>query len=210
MRGSADRPIGGRAGRAGRRSQEEIVSHDLGPDRPARWLRVDHSGNVAGVSPLWNELVSTSFVGCLAPATLGERFSTVGGAAASIYAHLFAEARRLRPVSLDIWAAGPETSTKLELTIRRAERDVELGLEPLFERSRPLRQPFYDPAAARGDDAIRACGFCQRLDSFRWTDPELALVQLRVDPHAFLQPRLKPDVCLDCDLQLRRGLRAAS
>jgi hypothetical protein len=182
------------------------VHDDLTPERPARWLRVDGAGIVTGVSPAWAELVRTSFVACLAPSSLGERFSTQGGAAASLYAQLFQRARRLDPVSVDVWAAGPETSGKYELTVRRRDQDVELALDLLFERSRPERHPFYDPDAARGDDAIRACGFCQRLDGFRWTDPELALVQLRVDRHDLVQPQLKPDVCLECEIRLRGSL----
>jgi hypothetical protein len=188
------------------------VHDDLTSERPARWLRVDGAGIVTGVSPAWAELVRASFVGCLAPSTLGERFSTHGGAAAALYAQLFQQARRLQPVEIEVWAAGPDTSGKYELTVSRRDHDVELALELLFERSRPERHPFYDPDAPRGDDAIRACGFCQRLDGFRWTDPELALVQLRVDRHDLVQPQLKPDVCLECDLRLRGalGLRAAS
>jgi hypothetical protein len=182
------------------------VSDDLTPDRPARWLRVDGAGIVTGVSPAWAELVRSSFVGCLAPSTLGERFSTQGGAAASLYAQLFQRARRLEPVTVDVWAAGPETMGKYELLVQRRSQEVELSLELLFERARPDRHPFYDPDAARGDDAIRACGFCQRLDGFRWTDPELALVQLRVDRHDLVQPQLKPDVCLECELRMRGSL----
>jgi hypothetical protein len=188
------------------------VSYELLQERPARWLRVDASGVVTGLSEPWTDQVRTSFLGCLAPTTAGRPFATSNGGAESIYAHLFHEARQLRPSRIELWAASPETAAKFELSVTRRDAEVELGLQLLFERARPERAPFYDPSAPRGDDAIRACGFCQRLDGFRWTEPELALVQLRVDPHARFQPRLKPDVCLECELRLRGSLamRAAS
>ena len=182
------------------------MSQESLPDRPARWLRVDADGVVTGISAPWAELVRTAFVGCLAPASVGRRFAPLGSAATAIWEHLLDETRRGRPVTAELWAATPEAAAKFELTVQRSDGDdEELALELLFERARPQPQPFFDPQAPRGDDAIRACGFCQRLDSFRWTEPELALVQLRVDPVG-TQPRLKPDVCVECELRLRGSL----
>jgi hypothetical protein len=181
----------------------ENVRHDR------TWLRVDASGVVSALAADWNAFVGRRFVGCLASASVGKPFRTLGGAAASVYDRLFDEARRHSPSSHDVWATAHDRLTKVELTVRRREGDVEIGLAPLFEREREQALPFFDLDAPRGDDAIRACGFCGRLYGFRWVEAETALRQLRVDRHA-LQPRLSPDVCLDCERQLTGTLRAAS
>jgi hypothetical protein len=174
-------------------------------------VRVDPAGIVSGLSAEWNDFLRERFVGCLTPATVGTRFLPRGGGAETLYAQLFEHVRRFGPLSLDVWSATATVATKLELTLHRRDGQVELALEPLFEREHDPALRFFDPETPRGDDGIRACGFCQRLYAFRWAEPELALLQLRVDPYG-LQPQLKPDVCLDCEHRIRSlvGIAAAS
>lgn len=160
-------------------------------------LLIGVDDSIVGLDDGWNDFVQRQRVGSFLPASLGTRLAVEGATATALYELMRWRARSQHPVSLDIWAASPDRTTKVELALELVGEDVALRLAPLFDRRRePLR--LFDRAAERGDDRVTVCGFCQRVRAFDWAEPETAIRQLRIRADG-PQPQLAPGVCDDCE-----------
>jgi hypothetical protein len=102
-------------------------------------------------------------------------------------------------VAVDVRAVTATHATRYELTAvpRGFAGDVEVALRPLHDRRR-WTMPLFDPEAPRRHESVRVCDFCQRVLGFSWVEPDIALRHLELDGTS-RQPRMRSDVCDDCE-----------
>lgn len=173
-------------------------------------LSVSVDDSVIGSSDGWNSFVERHWVGSLRPVVPGASFWSFveGSSPAAMYDLLLACARsRQAAVSIDIWAAGPQNATKVELSIapRGTDGGVDLVLRSLARRQ---GQPFgiFDKDAQRTSDEVGVCSFCLSVFAFGWQETERGLGQLRFASDG-PQPRIVPRVCDQCERRIT-GLSA--
>jgi hypothetical protein len=165
-------------------------------------LSVAVDDSVVGSCEGWNSFVEQHWVGSLRPVVPGASFwsSVEGSSPAAMYDLLLACARsRQTAVSIDVWAAGRETATKLELSIApsRADGGVELVLRSLARRQ-GQQFAIFDKGAQRTADEVGVCSFCLSVFAFGWQTTERGLDQLRFASDG-PQPRIVPRVCDQCE-----------
>jgi hypothetical protein len=164
-------------------------------------LIVAANNSVVRASDGWNSFIEQHWVGSFQPAAPGASFwSLVGGSGpTAMYDHLLEVARSGNSISIDIWAAARETTTKAALTVAPSDAlgNAELTLRSLgSRRHQPLA--IFDRLAQRTADEVDICSFCLSVFSFGWQELERGLSQLRFSFDG-PQPQIVPRVCDQCE-----------
>jgi hypothetical protein len=173
-------------------------------------LRADHqtlrltiaaNDSVVRASDGWDSFVEEHWVGSLQPVVPDASFWSIvaGSRPAAMYDLLLETARSGHSISIDIWAAAREATTKVELSVAPCDAlgDAELTLRSLGRRR---RQPLaiFDKTVQRTADEVDVCSFCLSVRSFGWQEVERGLSQLRF-PFDGPQPQIVPRVCDQCE-----------
>jgi hypothetical protein len=163
-------------------------------------LIVAANDSVVHIGDGWNSFVERHWVGSLLPVVPGTSFwsGVAGSGPTAMYDLLLEHARSRQSISIDIWAAAYDTTTKVDLSIAPSDApgSVELTLRSLGRRRRePLA--IFDKAAPRTADEVDVCSFCLSVFSFGWQELEFGLSQLRFSADA-PPPRIAPRVCDEC------------
>lgn len=113
--------------------------------------------------------------------------------------------RRIRDdvgdVELPFRCDGPDVRREMEIRIlaRPGGRAVLFSARLRSEEEREVSQPLLDPAAPRGDDTLRMCGWCDRFEvEGEWVEVEEAARRLELFERSEM-PALSHGICPDCN-----------
>jgi hypothetical protein len=110
----------------------------------------------------------------------------------------------VREVELPFHCDGPEVRREMDIRIAsdRTGRVVLFSARLRSEESRDAIQPMLDPGAARDDEMLQMCGWCDRFEvDGEWMEIEEAAARLEL----FLRPELPQishGICPDCSEML--------
>ncbi len=107
----------------------------------------------------------------------------------------------VRDVELPFRCDGPGVRREMNIRIaaRPGGRVVLFSARLRSEQPREIPQAILDPAAPRGEDAVRMCGWCDRFEvEGEWLEVEEAARRLDLFNRARL-PAIGHDICPDCN-----------